>query len=293
VNLPYYKINKLLWRWNKEEGARIVRNISLSLDGPPPAREEAKPSPAAAPKKPRPQVGDGLLKMMELHSRLKTWLETPDPSRPPKPIKPVKLEKTVPPFDIQEIPAAMRKTYLPKSAALMERWFAGKINYSPTDADESAEINQDGESYPPDFYDTTTITLDWVLQFARAKAKYDYLVKEAIRSPKAIEALHDILAPYQGQTTDIFPSDICEGNPISLHRHFQFQRIPYVESSLTLPYIDESVALGNPVIKGNVYYPIHNSDFRRWAIKHQRGGDFVVYSDRRFIPVAPPVKVYL
>lgn len=291
----------------------------------------------------------------------------------------------------------MRKTYLPKSAALMERWFAGKINYSPTDADESAEINQDGESYPPDFYDTTTITLDWVLQFARAKARYDYLVKEAIRSPKAIEALHDILAPYQGQTIDIFPSDICEGNPISLHRHFQFQRagvdgtlgqkinlllsddllrggapddltgalgsfnfyaaigharlswdvnlrkttakvtgiwvyvkdnytftdkqgdrsqylghwsndgvivvpldavaavspyIPYVESSLTLPYIDESVALGNPVIKGNVYYPIHNSDFRRWAIKHQRRGDFVVYSDRRFIPVAPPV-VYL
>lgn len=65
--------------------------------------------PQQPPKKPRPQVGDGLLKMMELHSRLKTWLETPDPPRPPKPIKPVKLEKTVPPFDIQEIPAAMRK----------------------------------------------------------------------------------------------------------------------------------------------------------------------------------------
>jgi hypothetical protein len=69
--------------------------------------------------------------------------------------------------------------------------------------------------------------------------------------------------------------------------------IPYVESSVTLPYIDAPVALGKPAIKGNVYYPVHNSDFRRWAIKHQRGGDFVIYSDRRYVPVVPPIKVYL
>jgi hypothetical protein len=69
--------------------------------------------------------------------------------------------------------------------------------------------------------------------------------------------------------------------------------IPYIETPITLPYIDASVTIGNPVIKGNVYYPVHNSDFRQWAIKHQQGGDFVVFSDRRFVPVAPPVKVYL
>lgn len=293
MNLPYYKINKLLWRWNKEEGARIVRNISLSLDGPPPAREEAKPSPAAAPQKATASGRRWLVEDDGVTLALENLAGDARPAEAAKANQACQTGKNGTAIRYTGNPCRHAKSYLPKSAALMERWFIGKINYSPTDADESAEINQDGEFYPPDFYDTTTITLDWVLQFARAKAKYDYLVKEAIRSPKAIEALHDILAPYQGQTTDIFPSDICEGNPISLHRHFQFQRIPYVESSLTLPYIDESVALGNPVIKGNVYYPIHNSDFRRWAIKHQRGGDFVVYSDRRFIPVAPPVKVYL
>jgi hypothetical protein len=393
VALSYYRINKLLWRWRKEDGARIVGGVWLSLDAPAPTREILKPPPAAPSRKPKAQAGDGLLKMMELRSRFKTWLETPNPP------KPVKQEETVPPFDIQEIPAAMRKTYLTKSAALMERWFEGRLNYSPTGTAETEEINQDGKPYPRDMYDTTTIKLDWILQFPRAKAKYDYLVKEAIRAPKAIKALHDIVARYQDQVTDIFASDICKKDPISLHRHFQFQRagvdgtfgqkinllltdnlerggapddltgalgsfnfyaaigharlsrdvnsrkttaevtgiwvyvkdnytftdneqddrsqylghwsrdgvivmpldaaaaissyIPYIETPITLPYIDASVTIGNPVIKGNVYYPVHNSDFRQWAIKHQQGGDFVVFSDRRFVPVAPPVKVYL
>jgi hypothetical protein len=400
MDLSYYKINKLLWRWSKEDGARIVRNVSLSLDRQPPAREEPKPPPAASPKKPKPkpQVGDGLLKMMELHSRFKTWLETPDPPKPPTSPKPVKQEKTVPPFDIQEIPAAMRKLYLPVSATLMERWFAGKLNYSPTTDNETVELNQDGKPYPPDMYDTTTIKLDWVLQFARAKEKYDYLVNDAIRSRKAIDKLHQKLVPYKDRGIDLFTSDICGNDSASLHHHFQFQLapvggtfgqkinlllttgfgrsgapddltgalgsfnfyaalghacfswdvesrrtkakvtgiwvyvkdnytftdkqghrsqylghwsrdgvvvipldavaatspyIPHVESSVTLPYIDASVALGNPVIKGNVYYPVHNSDFRQWAIKHQRGGDFVIYSDRRFVPLVPPIKIYL
>jgi len=324
--------------------------------------------------------------------------ETPDPPKPPTSAKPVKQKETVPPFDIQEIPAAMRKIHLPVSAALMERWFAGKLNYSPTTANENAEINQDGKTYPPDMYDTATIKLDWVLRFPRAKDKFDYLIKEAIRSPKAVKELHDKLATYKNKVIDLFTSDICKNDPASLHHHFQFQRvavdgtfgdkislllttefersgapddltgalgsfviyaalgharfswdvesrrttaqvtgvwvyvkdnytftdqqgdrtqylghwssdgvivipfdalaatspyIPYVESSVTLPYIDAPVVLGKPVIKGNVYYPVHNSDFRQWAIKHKRGGDFVIYSDRRFIPVVPPITIFL
>jgi hypothetical protein len=69
--------------------------------------------------------------------------------------------------------------------------------------------------------------------------------------------------------------------------------IPYVESSVTLPYVNAAVAVGNPVIKGNVYYPVHNSDFRQWASKHHRGGDFVIYSDRRYVPVVPPITIDL
>ncbi|MEA3120182.1 MAG: hypothetical protein QOI13_3452, partial [Paraburkholderia sp.] len=150
MDLSYFKINKLLWRWSEEDGACIARNVSLSLDSPPPAREEPTPPPVARPKKPKPQpqVGDGLLKVMELHSRFKTWLETPDPPKPAKPPKPARQGETVPPFDIQEIPAAMRKMHLPVSAALMQRWFAGELNFSPAEDDEAAGINQEGKPYP-------------------------------------------------------------------------------------------------------------------------------------------------
>jgi hypothetical protein len=226
MDLSYYKINKLLWRWSEEDGRpHRAQNVSLSLDRPPPAREEPKPPPAATPKKPKPQpqVGDGLLKMMELHSRFKTWLETPDPPKPATPPNPARQEEAVPPFDIQEIPAAMRKMHLPVSAALMERWFAGKLNYSPTDAEEAAEINQDGRPYPPEMYDTTTVKLDWVLRFARAKEKYDYLINEAIRSPNAKDELYKKLIPYKDRVTILDTADICGDDTASLHHHFRFQ----------------------------------------------------------------------
>jgi hypothetical protein len=390
MDLPYYKINKLLWRWSKKDGARIVRDVALSLDRPPPAREEPKPPPAPAPKKPKPQVGDGLLAMMELHSRFKTWLETPDPPKPPKHVE---QEDAAPEFDIQEIPAAMRREMMPVGARLMERWFAGRLNYSPTDHHVKAEINQDGEPYPPDMYDTTTVKLDWILKFARAKEKYDYLITQAIRSPKAIRKLTEKLTPYKDHST-LLTTHICGNDSRQLHELFQFQYagvdgtlaakiklqlvadversgVPddltaalgsfniyaaigavrfspdiahglvmsrkrkaeitgiwvYVADGYTftdepdhrsqylghwssdgvivipldgvaaispyIPYVESPVTIGNPVLRGEIHYPIHNSDFRQWQTTHRRGGDFIVYTDRRFVPVNPAITLDL
>ena len=42
---------------------------------------------------------------------------------------------------------------------------------------------------------TIIVKLDWVLKFERAKSKYDYLIKDAIRSDKARRALYDALIP--------------------------------------------------------------------------------------------------
>ncbi|MBI0329514.1 DUF6402 family protein [Burkholderia plantarii] len=404
MDLPYYKINRLLWRWSKEDGARIVSDAQLSMDKAPPSLPERSQT-QATPRKstPRPPKPDPLVKMVDdlemvanAFSRFKTWLDTPEPPKPSRPQK-QKADPVVPSFDIQEIPAAMRKTHLPVSAALMERWFAGALNYSPTGADELAEINQDGKPYPPEMYDTKTIKLDWVLKFARAKEKFNYLVNEAIRSPVAKEVLKRKLVPYKDSVTLLDCADICGNDTVSLHHHFQFQLaavdgsfgqkiavflhdlerrgapddltgalgsfnfyaalgharfhwdvesrrtraevkgiwvyvkdnytftdrqgdrsqylghwssdgvivipldavaatspyVPYVESSVTLPYINASVALGSPVIKGDVYYPMHNSDFRKWAIRHHRGGDFVIYSDRRYVPVVPSITINL
>jgi hypothetical protein len=57
-------------------------------------------------------------------------------------------------------------------------------------------------------------------------------------------------------------------------------------------YSEYPVAVGNSKVAGNVYYPVQNNDFRQWAIKHQRGGDFIVYTDYRFVPINPPITVH-
>jgi hypothetical protein len=54
------------------------------------------------------------------------------------------------------------------------------------------------------------------------------------------------------------------------------------------------VKLGDAKIKGNVYYPIRNSDFRAWQKKHGRGGDFIIYSDRVILPLLiKPIQISL
>jgi hypothetical protein len=169
VDFSYFKINKLLWRWAQENGARIVREVELSMERLPPALREAPeltPAPVAQKPEPppKPQPGEDLLILQIIGTarRFRNWLEKPVEPKPKpeeKPAKPAEKEKTAESFDIQEIPKVMRKNRLPKSAILMERWFAGRLNYSPTSANERAEINQEGKPYPPDMYDTTTITL--------------------------------------------------------------------------------------------------------------------------------------
>ncbi|MCC8404137.1 DUF6402 family protein [Paraburkholderia sp. MMS20-SJTN17] len=316
-------------------------------------------------------------------SRFKTWLDTPNPPKPPK-APPVKRDyMAVPPFDIQEIPGAMRKEFLTNSAKLMERWFNGELNYGPTETDVQAEINQKGDPYPPSMYDMMTIKLEWVLKYRRAKEAYDYLINTGARSPRAYQALQRILRRYVGRVS-VNTWTACGEKLPSLHRHFQFtfanvgstfaqkigelliaaqnknvpddlvgvlgsfniyaaiayatfRRMDEVEISGIYVYIKDSydftdkagevsqylghwskngvvvvpyngaaaalnnpalyieypVAVGNAQVAGNVYYPVQNKDFRQWALKHQRGGDFIVYSDYRFVPLNPPMTVYL
>lgn len=46
-------------------------------------------------------------------------------------------------------------------------------------------------------------------------------------------------------------------------------------------------------VKGNVYYPVHNKDFRQWAMKYQRGGDFIIFSDRKRVRLRQPIRIKL
>ena len=150
-SVPYYRINFLRLGWSAnegKEGCRCVHQVALSLGRLPPENRMAPLPPKRIEPKPvrkRKDAGDGLLTILHSIDRFKTWRDTPDL---PKQLKAEKQQsRQVPPFDIQQIPEAMRKEGMPISAKLMERWFAGALNYSPTDADEGAELSQDGKPY--------------------------------------------------------------------------------------------------------------------------------------------------
>ncbi|WP_423369304.1 DUF6402 family protein [Burkholderia sp. LMG 32019] len=390
--LPYHKPNKLLWKWIRcedDEGCRIVRGLRLSMDRLPPipdskpaaketmrSRKTARPDPAM-------KMLDDIERMINTYSRFKKWLDTPSAPKPPIP-QPQKNGATVEPFDIQEIPGAMRKLMMPVSAALMEKWFAGRLNYSPTVEDERNGINQDGVPYPPDMIDTTTVKLEWVLKYARAKEQFDNLTSSAIYSNAASRVMRDRLLPYKNRYPILSVSDVCGDDIQSIHRHFhvQYARVEgtfeqkawqylkrliesdgipddltgalgsfnlyaaieraeisldgttaavthisvYVKDNYTFgsepgepsqylghwnarsvnlvpatlaasaagqPWIDYPVGVGDLRKKDNFLYPVRNQDFRAWQARHRRGGDFLIYSDRRIIRLQYPVYLSL
>jgi hypothetical protein len=231
--IPYFKINKLVWRWKiceGDDGGIPARHVGLSMSMAPPMKRSAvNPSMFVARADKRDSLDkmvDDIERIADTFSRFKKWLDAP---APPKQPKPAEKEKEVPPFDIQQIPDAMRKEHMPVSAKLMERWFSGELNYSTTPKDQQNEINQNGELYPESMVDRTTIKLDWVLGHARAKKQYDNLINNAIYSPRAYEVLKDILGRYSSRG-DVSPWAVSGNDIRKLHKEFQFQRAA-VESS--------------------------------------------------------------
>ncbi|WP_423371827.1 DUF6402 family protein [Burkholderia sp. LMG 32019] len=392
--IPYYIASKLLWQWKLRDGAdgcKIVPNIALSMDMDPPPLPRQPTSETApvnpAPKRPKPDtldtMVDDIVRVVDALSRFKTWLNTPDPPKIPTSGPPLKKKEAVPPFDIQEIPRAMRKLWMPISAKLMERWFAGPLNYSPTDGDEMAYINQDGEPYPPEMYDKKTIKLDWVLKYERAKVQYDALQQiEYLLTRNSMSAIGNALSSLRASYREIDALGLCNGDLKELHRRFQFQRagvessfsqkidtfiaqrvrsggipddltgalgsfnfyaavgyahfnqdgshvtitsiIIYIKDNYTfttvegqasqylghwnrngaaivpaslaagaagISWIDYPIAIGDMRVPGNVYYPVRNSSFRQWQQRYRRGGDFVIFSDHRYIRLREPIQL--
>lgn len=153
-----------------------------------------------------------------------------DVSAPPKPAAPAEKKdseddecRTPPPFDMLDIPDAMKKMGFPVAAKLAQRWFDGR-EYVLSD-DPKAE-------YPPDMVDTRDVTLSFVLGYKKVKAKYDSLIREKIYSSAALgmaaKAIHGIVEKKfiddgVAFTGDIDTLSLSKGNIQDLHRDFQFQ----------------------------------------------------------------------
>src|SRR5579863_1579234 len=131
--LPYYKINWFINKWvlcGGAEGCEIALEAELSSDKPPPLPEQPKASPETGKPAPKPEtlqsdryvnLVERILDTVDAFSRFKAWLTTPAPRKPPKQATlPKESVDIVHSFDIQEIPATMRKLNMPTGAKLME-----------------------------------------------------------------------------------------------------------------------------------------------------------------------------
>ena len=251
--LTYYKVNWLLWAWvacaaKDKKGCAALEKAALSLDRPPPPLR-GQPAPPPAPVPP-PKTREQLQaerdqkfveNVLKVGAALHDWWTRPTPplfpprqSGPFPPLAPAPAELVIPAFDIQDIPNVMDKTSRPVSAKMMRHWFAGQSNYSLKPEDATIGTDHNGQPFPRSMIDQTIIKLDWVLGFARAKEKYDELVRKSIYEAKAEKLVHDGLRRFfrNGWPAVLKCADAlaeCGGDIHRLHPSFQFQFAPVDE----------------------------------------------------------------
>jgi hypothetical protein len=179
--------------------------------------------------------------------------------------------RTPPPFDMLDIPGAMKKMGFPVAAKLAQRWFDGR-EYVLSD-DPKAE-------YPSDMVDTGDVTLSFVLGYKKVKAKYESLIREKIYSAAALgmatKAIHAFVEKKfindgVAFTGDIDALGLSRGNIQDLHRDFQFQLVnissldtlsdSYGPTDLTasLANFNLMAAIANASVRSEKYYNYDSS----------------------------------
>lgn len=138
ARIPYLKSHNFLRTWSERQceicEVEEVR-LSFARPAPPVAHGPAKAVPGRVHKDvpPRPKKEEdpylntlnAAFKVAAAASAFSSWLRSPAPTPAPKAVPAPPQAKKVPPFDIQDVPKAMRKLGMPMAAKLQERWFAG------------------------------------------------------------------------------------------------------------------------------------------------------------------------
>ncbi|MDH6166536.1 hypothetical protein M2282_001683 [Variovorax boronicumulans] len=231
--IDFRKSNNFMRSWSQQIGEICHVEVALSSNRAPPPMRGKPVAPVArktvevpvrrkAKDDPYANTIRGAIKATEAVSgaaaSMSHWLKSP-PLPPKEKSKPL---EAVPPFDIQDIPGAMRKIGAPLGADLMDKWFAGALNFPPTAADERNGINQNGVPYPPSMIDTTSVKMDWVMKFARAKKGLDHLMSR-LGTPRARKEIANALRPYRNRRDSRSWLE-CQGDIVRFHKESSFSR---------------------------------------------------------------------
>jgi len=404
--IPYWGQHPFFGYFVRREGAEGCEicpdaRVMLSMERKPPTlRDQAPPPRERKPPKTIRQIREerderlfavlnAPWKVMDAIREVKAWARSP--TLPvPVPVKVVEVAASkwmadTFRFDLQDIPTTIRLLGMGKAAKMFDKWFAGDLNYSPTENDSRLEINQKGEPYPPRMIDKDSITYDWVFGFDRAAASHAILINERIYSDAAVRVLRAKLKEHAHRSL-LNTITLCGEDIQMLHKNFQFQYAPvegtlaqkyeqysrqnllnlgipdeltlilgsfnvyaaisrvvftkengksiatithiyvYVRDGFTFTdaassasqylghwgrkgiaivlakmassYVGKIDWLDYPVIASagrgvGVFYPVKNSDFRRWQLENNQGGDYMIYSNKKSIFLTKPIVVVL
>ncbi|RFB67363.1 MULTISPECIES: DUF6402 family protein [unclassified Herbaspirillum] len=222
--IPYlkhdYKYDHILpfkeWKpFDNAQGCTPVDGVQLCMEKSPPLLpgEQVKAPLPTAPKPSAPPPG-------------KKELTAPVPAMKATAEKAPKEEKKkqIKPFDLYDIPQAMRAEVFTVGAKLSQRWLDGRA-YS---AYVKNAKGQDVEGrYDADMIDTDTVKLSWLRKLPAIEERYQTLLK-TLQSPKAIETLKDDFRKNLLHDHRLFagPFDAlthCKNDYQTLHDQFQFQ----------------------------------------------------------------------
>ena len=171
---------------------------------------------------------------------------------------PAREARQLEPFNLYDLPAAMRAEDFPIAAQFAERW----LNSRRFDAhwyDFKKGTYVEGR-YDPDMIDTHTIRLKWLFRFGNVESKFNRLLQK-IDTPNARSVLRAILLRHVDArpafSGSINTMTICQNDLQKLHADFQFQyesvsmldaMVPAPASKgtwLPIGMTDVSAALGN------------------------------------------------
>lgn len=205
-----------------------------------------------------PEPKKSLAPEIRLKAAVPVETKMPEAVKKVEPAKKEKQEKKlVPPFDIQDLPNAMRKEGCVIAPKFMERYFSGKENYAPDKDSEQKGINQNGLPFPKSMVDTDTVKMKWLLSFFLIKRQYDSLLDYNHLFKKAvIEILQGLDKKYDGPFKRYLLDNpfysgrvdtwvLCKQDIEQLHAQFQFQLMRVSQYNVYLSDLDMLAALAN------------------------------------------------
>lgn len=212
--------------------------ICLRMDKfPPPLPSDSSTNPAATskvsqpepPPEPKPPPKEPLGKFL-------LWVLSEPKTKEEK-------QKEIKPFDLYDIPKAMKAEGFTVGAKLSQRWLDGR-------AYQAYVKDADGDDvegrYADDMIDTKTVKLSWLRQLPAIEKRYQTL-RTTLTSDNALKVMKENFRAHLLSERRLFSGEFdalahCKNDCQTLHKQFQFQRSDVSMLDTLLPLNHKTVS---------------------------------------------------